>query len=398
MSTKVYYPQPLTEKQILDSFNKSNENEIKWLISNVLLTELPSLRDELKNCVDKISESNDFEVRLPLTSHNSEILKGIITRENFKITGLNITVKNIKILNNGKSFKLQLKQGKEIIIKQLIDCHDSINNAINMIDKITATYENTEEANAIISPNITLSYISKLLNNIESALKSLKSPFPSYIFPDYRLPATYFEPELPANISLDILISNSELGIDFKSLSPVVNRPWSIIVDKTNRRSFADIVRDTISKERNKTIPRILIDEYNNLLEWQKQLKERHEDPSNLTAVTSSSASLLSSSSSSSSPSPHAPESSGIASMFSSIFGSNNEPSASTLLKTASKYLEESITYVDNNNDPVVVLVSQTCDVISSDPVLLTISIKLDSLKKTCEKIQENFEAVLSSS
>ncbi|GME77661.1 unnamed protein product [[Candida] boidinii] len=84
--------------------------------------------------------------------------------------------------------------------------------------------------------------------------------------------------------------------------------------------------------------------------------------------------------------------------MFSSIFSSNNNPSASTLLKTASKYLEESITYVNNNNDPVVVLVNQTCDVVSSDPVLLTISIKLDSLKKTCEKIQENFESVLNSS
>ncbi|GMF04438.1 unnamed protein product [[Candida] boidinii] len=395
MSTKVYYPQPLTEKQILNNFNKSNENEIKWLISNVLLTELPSLRDELKNCVDKISDSNDFEVRLPLTSHNSEILKGIITRQNFKITGLNITVKNIKVLNNGKSFKLQLKQGKEIIIKQLIDCHDSINNAINMIDKITATYENTEEANTIISPNITLSYVSKLLNNIASALKSLKSPFPFYIFPVYRLPAAFFEPELPANVSLDIFISNSELGIDFKSLTPVVNRPWSLIVDKNNRRSFADIVRDTISKERNKTIPRILIDEYNNLLEWQKELKEKHEDLSNLAAVSSSSASLLSSSPSPASPPP---ESSGIASMFSSIFSSNNNPSASTLLKTASKYLEESITYVNNNNDPVVVLVNQTCDVVSSDPVLLTISIKLDSLKKTCEKIQENFESVLNSS
>ncbi|ODV87436.1 hypothetical protein CANARDRAFT_26834 [[Candida] arabinofermentans NRRL YB-2248] len=357
MSTKIYSPSTLMQTEIDQIGEANSRRELDWLINEIIRPQLPSIRENLHSCFSKIDESSDQEYKLPLSSHNSEILKGVITRQNFKITGLNITMKS-KNLNGGKSFNLKLKTGQFLIVRQILDCHDAIYNSIAIL--------NTLLENEKLDRSTFLRYIENIYNQLDVAKNSLTSPNVGYIFPQHRVNATLFEPTLPSSISLDFLVNSSDLSIDFKSVRKVTTKPWDVLIDPDNHKSFADHVRARISEDRMTSIPNILIAEYTKLLEWKKNESSEPEDKSQR-----------------------------IGSTIKNIFNSNSDPSYSTMLKTANKYLESAVTYVDNDGDPLVVTIQENCDVVTSDPVLLSISIKLESLEKTVAKILENFKSCI---
>ncbi|OBA15756.1 uncharacterized protein OGAPODRAFT_16555 [Ogataea polymorpha] len=295
----------------------------------------------------KISENNGEEFKFPLSSHNSETLKGVISRSNFRVTGLSVSIRSKSI---GRTLHLRLKDNSTLILRQLLDCHDLIYNAINTISKIQSLPET--------QPAVLLKVLSTLHSQVQLAKKSLLFPTEAYMFPRYRLPHQLFEPELPENVALDLVISNSDLSIDLKVIKPITHRPWDLIIDVPNRISFADHVRAKISQDRTRSISTILCEEYRKLLD------SRRKNSADNTGF------------------------------LKSVFAGSAEPSCSTVLKMSTKYLEESITYVDNSDNPVVVTIQETCDVVTSDPMLLSITIKLDSLEKSVGKLLENLKLI----
>ena len=76
------------------------------------------------------------------------------------------------------------------------------------------------------------------------------------------------------------------------------------------------------------------------------------------------------------------------------MFSFNGDPSLSTLIKHANAYLETSITYIDDDNVPFVVQVADRCQVVTSDPILLSISVKLESIDKTMTRISKNLSSI----
>ncbi|KAG7760452.1 hypothetical protein KL947_001296 [Ogataea haglerorum] len=339
MSTQIFLP---SEKLCADS-----AREQAWLIDEVIRPQLPNIKENLASCMAKISENNGDEFKFPLSSHNSETLKGVISRSNFRVTGLSVSIRSKSI---GRALHLRLKDNSTLILRQLLDCHDLIYNAINTISKIQTLQET--------QPAVLLKILSTLYGQIQLAKKSLLFPTEAYMFPRYRLPHQLFEPELPENVALDLVISNSDLSIDLKVVKPITHRPWDLIIDVPNRVSFADHVRAKISQDRTRSISTILCEEYRKLLDSRRK---------------------------------NGAENGGF---LKSVFAGNAEPSCSTVLKMSSKYLEESITYVDNSNSPVVVTIQETCDVVTSDPMLLSITIKLDSLEKSVGKLLENLKLI----
>ncbi|KAG7699484.1 hypothetical protein KL933_001169 [Ogataea haglerorum] len=221
MSTQIFLP---SEKLCADS-----AREQAWLIDEVIRPQLPNIKENLASCMAKISENNGDEFKFPLSSHNSETLKGVISRSNFRVTGLSVSIRSKSI---GRALHLRLKDNSTLILRQLLDCHDLIYNAINTISKIQTLQET--------QPAVLLKILSTLYGQIQLAKKSLLFPTEAYMFPRYRLPYQLFEPELPENVALDLVISNSDLSIDLKVVKPITHRPWDLIIDVPNRVSFAD--------------------------------------------------------------------------------------------------------------------------------------------------------------
>ncbi|KAG0678859.1 hypothetical protein C6P40_000240 [Pichia californica] len=353
MSTQIFPLEKHSTQELQDLTKKQAENEVSWYMREVTSSQLESIKDTLITCVKNLDETNDTQYKLPLSSHKSEILKGTVTRQNFKITGLHIVICS-KHLNGGKKIEFQLKPSKYIIIRQLLDCHDAMENAISNLDKIV---ENSKVAN---SADLFVRYMNQVCSHVDLARQSLANPDPAYIFPKYRVSGFLFEPQLPKDILLDFLVNEGELTVEFKSLIIVDKKPWNVIIDNTNRLSFGDIVKKEISKQRGVPVNKTLSDEYNKYLKW----REDHVDVES--------------------------EDSGLGHTFKNMFTFNSDPSLSTLIKNASYYLEQSVTYIDDDNNSYVVQVGEKCEVISSDPVLLSICVKLESLEKTLHRIKEN--------
>lgn len=368
MTTEILSDPPLSEEQVSIITEKNHQNELKWLTRSIIRPQLPELREELKSCLRQISEDNETVFKLPLTSHKSEMLKGTISRQNVKIIGLNVDIK-AKTFNGGKTINMKLKDSNHpIVIRQLLDCHDCIYNALKMIDKIC-------EFDAL-DDKVFLTYMNKLYLHICAAKKALDCPNVAYIFPNYRVASTLFEPEMSKHMSLDFFVNSGELTVDFQSLKHVTQRPWSTILNVKSHQSFADHVRAKISRDRHKSVHQIIIDEYQKLLQWQKTLSAEGVDKES-TNTTGGNENNKSTSET-------------IRTALKSIFVPNGDPSLSTLLKSASKYLEQCITYQDNDKKPYVVTVLDKCEMVTSDPILLSLSIKLDSLEKAVNRLYRN--------
>ena len=356
MSTRLYPRKEISETEIKVLVKKQNKNEISWYIDEVINTQLESVKDVLTSCVEHLDETDSTPYKLPLSSHQSEVIKGTITRENFKITELHLII-NSKLFNGGKKSQFKLIDSQFIVIRQLLDCHDAIMNALSNIDKIG---ENKKNGNDI---DLFIRYMDMLCSHVNNARKSLMNADPLYQFPSYRVNGTLFEPQLPKNGVLDFLVNNGELSVEFRSLNVVEKKPWSMIIDPAHRLSFADIVRKQIAKKRGTPVNKIIVEEYQKYLDLRKDHPDLdHEDQ----------------------------EEAGFTSTIKHIFTSNNDPSLSTLIKSAYTYLEKSFTYIDDKSRPFVVKVADKCEVVTSDPILLSISIKLESIEKTLLRIREN--------
>lgn len=360
MSTQIFPVRKYTEAQITELTKKQTKNEILWYMSEFISSQMDSIRDVLLYCIRNLDESDETKYRLPLSSHKSEVLKGTMTRQNFKIVALNMVINNVKF-NNGRSFEFRLKPSEYLIIRQLLDCHDAMENAISNLDRIAENKKNGNNADLFVK------YVHQVCSNIRLARESLNSPNPIYSFPKHRIPGDTFEPPFPKSGALDILINEGELVVEFKSLSIIDTKPWNAIIDVPNRLSFADIVRHQISKKRDVPMNKIIADEYNKYLQWRKShCDEKNDEDSTSTTINA----------------------------LKNMFVSNSDPSISTLIKTSNKYLEQSVTFVDDQNKPFVVQVMDNCEVVTCDPILLSISVKLESIEKTVSRVRENLSNI----
>lgn len=357
MSTQIFPLENYTPQQLKVQTKEQTDNEVSWYMSEVISSHLESIKDTLKTCVSNLDETNDTPYKLPLSSHKSEILKGTITRENFTISALHIVISS-KHLNGGKRLEFHLKPSCSLIIRQLLDCHDAMENAISNLDKIM---ENSKNGN---SADLFIRYMDQVCSHVDLARQSIATPDPAYIFPTYKTPGNNFEPPLPNTVGLDFLINEGELTVDYKSLLLVDRRPWNVIMDKSERLSFADIVRRAISKQRGVPVNKTISDEYEKYLKWRETHPEEDEEDSSL------------------------------GNTFKHMFTFISDPSLSTLIKNANMYLEECVTYIDDDLKPYVVQVSEKCEIVTSDPVLLSICVKLESLEKTLHRIKENLSNI----
>lgn len=304
--------------------NADSVDEKEWLVEQVIIPELPTIRESLYQC-HRLLRFNK-EIKLAISSYQSEYIKGVMTRSNDRITRLDLQLKNIKSLNHGYNYRLKLV--KPIELPQILKCDEFLLETLLRIDDILTC-----------SVGEILVKLEQTLVSISKALNYLQTPIQSYLFPLFRTSSVKFEPSLPDNICIEFFINDNDLFLEFHELEHVTTRPWSIVSE--DGRSFVDDLKLKISKQRNRPVNEIILEELNK-----------------------------------------------VESNFFNFFHSNK------ILQDL-KYVENCITYKDNENNPMVVMVKKNFEIPLGDAQLLQISTKLSIVELNLMKFYTNLLNVM---
>ncbi|KAI5965383.1 RAV2 [Candida pseudojiufengensis] len=318
----------------------SNDKELHWLVSSIIIPEFQQIIETLKVVSNLILYNSPQHpnvemgiergpsIKLPLTSTTSNSnLNGIIIRDGLYILKFNAVIKDHYL--NKYFNKLNLK--KPILLNQLVNCKNSIDDSIELLNQLRTLNDTLNKEKHLSSENhksyhkqLIISF-ENLLNKIQLAKTNLQLPIdPSIIFPQNIIDPTAFEPILPKLISIDFYINQAEICIDLKNLNQITEKPWSEI---HNGKSYVDLMRDEIKNNNN----------------------SQSNDSGNSTPSTT--------------------ESNHESKRFFNLFKSNKQ-------FDKNDYITRCITY---NN--MVVMINSKIEVSSEDPILVSCFTKLDSIE-----------------
>lgn len=312
------------------------ERHLQWVMCDIVRPQLGEMVETLEQCAEALDEHNSSEYRLPISSYNSEAVKGTITRRGFSVVDLRLEVKMVKF-NGGRPAKYRLV--RPLLVRQLLDCYDCIGNAKSGLQKLVD--------NKGLEGRVFTKYLEQVVNGIRVGITSLQEPNEGYTFPRLRIPNEAMEPALPNELALDLNLSNNELSIDVYALKVVTQEPWNIIVDRKRGVSFVDAIRERVSRERGVPVTQIIREEY----------------------LKASQGGALQ------------------GGVLGALFGT----SEASVLSNFNHYIDKCLTVEDcAGRGPVVVRIDDVRSVVTNDPVVLSLSIKLRSLEKALCAILTN--------
>lgn len=224
------------------------DQELHWLISQVITPEFPQIIEALGICSNLILYNSPQhpdaqkqiergpEIKLPVSSSKLEALKGIIVRDGAYVTQMTVQLKEShfnKILN-----KMTLK--KPVLLPQIIRAKKSIDAAVGLIERASSEVldDNCDQEHTRL-----IALFHQMLCEIQIAKNSLQLPTdPELVFPLNVTPASSFSPVLTPNIAVDLYISQAEVCVDLKYLHQVQDHPWCEI--DSQGKSYVDKLRD----------------------------------------------------------------------------------------------------------------------------------------------------------
>ncbi|KAK9252169.1 RAVE subunit 2/Rogdi [Lipomyces tetrasporus] len=205
MTTAVYPIQDLSAA--LNEEHKVSILELAWLL-NDLSTTITSLADGLEECL-ALLRSDQPGSTLVLSSNRSEALKGFVLRVGQNIVKADIHLK-LSSLNKGQVCSLSLAEGKVIPLAQLGDCANFLTVCLRVIKEMD-----------FVEPALVLSQLRKLLSNIRYAHISIRNVSPAFQFPYTTIEPNVFTPEIPETVAVDLIISESGVIADVRTLTPI---------------------------------------------------------------------------------------------------------------------------------------------------------------------------------
>ena len=366
---------------------KTNDAELHWYITSIIIPDLSQLIETLQICKNLLlynspQAPNPKEciekgplLKLPISLNNkSDSLNGIVIRDGPYVTDLNLTIKNTFF--NKYVHKLQLKT--PIILEQVVNCLNSINDSINLLQDLQSI--DKEFKDGVHDHNKLIENFEILLHHIHDAKINLQIPTdPNLVFPLKVTNTKDFEPELSDHITVDFYTCDNQISLDIKCLHKVTEKPWSEI-DSTGK-SFVDKLRDdmklpsntpsihtiqTTSIRSSPVPPSIQLTSQDQQQQQQQQQihpltvseieKKVQEKTSNNTGFLSNIVNHL-------------------------------------LLRDKPKvmdYISRAITY-----DGSVVMVNKKFEVSTDDPILISISTKLNHIEKKINKFNTNINSLV---
>ncbi|KAK7206924.1 RAVE subunit 2/Rogdi [Myxozyma melibiosi] len=211
MTTTVY--PALDASSALNEEHKVSILELAWLLRD-LSTTMKSLYDGLDECI-ALMQSDQPGSTLVLSSNRSEALKGFVVRQGKNITKAEIHLK-LSSLNKGTVLHLILAEGKVIPLAQLNDCTNFLSVCLQVVKEMD-----------FVEPAVVLSQLRKLLSNIRNAHISIRSVSPAFQFPYSTIDPAVFVSEMPPNVGLDLILSESGVIADIRTLQILDSPPPS---------------------------------------------------------------------------------------------------------------------------------------------------------------------------
>lgn len=260
-------PQPLTTKihpltshptngaitmtslaSIVESIQVSNESlEFDWITNDIIVPEFAAIVEALSICSDLILNNSPQHpnpedriergpaIKLPVSLLKLETIKGIVIRDGAYITDLSLHIRDPYF--NRVVSRLVLKQ--PVLLPQIITAKRSIDAAITLINE--CSHHECHDHPKLVQ------IFETIRGHLQTAKTALQLPTdPELVFPKHVTATLAFEPELTAQLAIDIYINQAELCVDLKFLHVVNEHPWGDL--SPLGQSYIDMIKDEIQQ------------------------------------------------------------------------------------------------------------------------------------------------------
>lgn len=243
MSTRIFDPHPeKDESEFMDLIKQQ-----RWYIKEVLMKKVPWLALTVTSLIRYIILDKSF--KLPITSNSNNHLKGIISRESYNINELSLIIEQLPYFHHGKPYKIQLKDNV-IELHQIKSALQVLKFLLFKVIQLRTFLENLmkHEVSDLVSLKYHLLTLKKFNQVLELVLKIsdlFNNPIQKELFPNSHLEQSIFEPELEINkLSIDLYLNSGEIFIELIFLKRITTKPWCLIND--HNISFNEFINDKI--------------------------------------------------------------------------------------------------------------------------------------------------------
>ncbi|CAI4055675.1 hypothetical protein N7582_000400 [Saccharomyces uvarum] len=323
---------------------KDATEECSWVIEEIVKPQLPNIIDNFSKCLEMLESDQIF--KMPISNgipnennkqNDSPTVKGVITRQGEYIIDFHIVVK-FPQFQRGKQVMFRMNTGLNFLLVQFSKIMTHLKSILEILNQLQLATDVNEFGNKF-------DVAMELLNH---SLVLLQNPPRDLVFPEdnnYAMKEMFQDCysicESTAHIlGLELTLCKNELCIELRNLIKVTKKPWCEIDNKSGK-SFCDEIRNQVTNERQKNLSKILSE---NGVQVQDSTLLNH-----------------------------------IISSF---------QSEAITLPEAQELLRRGVTF-DNR----VVMECEKLIVSTSDPTLISISAKLNSLRATMANHQANLNA-----
>ncbi|ORY85029.1 RAVE subunit 2/Rogdi [Protomyces lactucae-debilis] len=170
------------------------ERERQWLFTHIFPRSLPPVLEGLQECRELLQHA---DTTLPLTSRETERLKGLVTRQ-----GSLLVKGDFRIRLPGLSAqRVALNADKAMTLPQVAE-------VAHLVDISIASCQHA------LQPDTAKRVVDDLLDNLREASACLKEPKLTETFPLAELPGTRFSPILEEPVAMDLCIRDASLVAD----------------------------------------------------------------------------------------------------------------------------------------------------------------------------------------
>ncbi|KOH01042.1 Rav2p [Saccharomyces eubayanus] len=318
--------------------------ECSWVIEEIVKPQLPNIIDNFSKCLEMLESDQIF--KMPISNgipnenskqNDSPTVKGVITRQGEYIIDFHIIVK-FPQFQRGKQVMFRMNTGLNFLLVQFSKIMTHLKSILEILNQLQLATDVNEFGDKF-------DVAMELLNH---SLALLQNPPRDLVFPEdnnYAMKEMFQDCysicESTAHIlGLELTLCKNELCIELRNLIKVTKKPWCEIDNRTGK-SFCDDIRNQVTNERQKNLSKILSE---NGVQVQDSTLLNH--------------------------------------LISSF------QSEAITLPEAQELLRRGVTF-DNR----VVMECEKLIVSTSDPTLISISAKLNSLRATMTNHQANLNA-----
>lgn len=240
---------------------KDATEECSWVIEEIVKPQLPNIIDNFSKCLEMLESDQIF--KMPISNgipnennkqNDSPTVKGVITRQGEYIIDFHIVVK-FPQFQRGKQVMFRMNTGLNFLLVQFSKIMTHLKSILEILNQLQLATDVNEFGNKF-------DVAMELLNH---SLVLLQNPPRDLVFPEdnnYAMKEMFQDCysicESTAHIlGLELTLCKNELCIELRNLIKVTKKPWCEIDNKSGK-SFCDEIRNQVTNERQKNLSKIL--------------------------------------------------------------------------------------------------------------------------------------------